>query len=111
MSNTDVPEGDALSILAMASLSFAWKCYIVHESINSYSYADNLEWNSHDHLIHRAILTKTLDFMNAMCVRVSPAKSWAWALDKKGSDEWKNLWADFFPDHDLCLAQDAVDLG
>ena len=111
VSNTGVPEGDALSILAMTSLSFAWKCYIAHESINSYSYADNLEWNSHDHLIHRAILTKTLDFMNAMCVKVSPAKSWAWALDKKGSDEWKNLWADFFPDHDLCLAQDAVDLG
>lgn len=111
LSTTGVPEGDALSILAMTALSFAWKCYIAHPNISSYSYADNLEWNSHDHLIHRATLTKTLELMNAMYVRVSPTKSWAWALDKKGNLEWKKLWLEFFPDHKLCLQQNAVDLG
>ena len=111
LSNAGVPEGDALSILAMTSLSFAWKCFIAHEGANSYSYADNLEWNSHDHLIHRAILTKTLELMNAMLVKVSPTKSWAWALDKDGKIEWEKLWKEFFPQHALSFESDAVDLG
>ena len=111
LSTTGVPEGDALSILAMTSLAYTWKCYIAHQNVTSYSYADNLEWNSHDHLIHRATLAKTLEFMNALCVRVSPTKSWAWALDNKGNLEWKKLWSEFFPEHQFCLQTNAVDLG
>lgn len=48
-SNTGVPEGDCISILAMTAITFAWTCFTKTEGVEQFSYADNWEWLTHEH--------------------------------------------------------------
>ena len=110
-SNTGVPEGDCISILAMTAITFAWTCFTKTEGVEQFSYADNWEWLTHEHHLNRNVLLLTQKFSHALRLTISPTKSWCWASSKKGERDWRPIWNLAFPGQPINCQRHSNDLG
>lgn len=78
---TGVPEGDAMSVLAMAILSTAFYFKIAKPSIQPYTFADNWSWQAESTRDHFRTVMTTLNFAESLRMRIDQSKSWAWGTD------------------------------
>ena len=110
-STTGVPEGDALSILAMAMIGLIFHNLVQEMGAEAYTYADNLEWVTDDFSANRALATAVLQFLDAWRLPISPSKCWCWATTPYLRKQWTELWKELFPNQEAQVHVVAKDLG
>jgi len=109
---TGVPEGDAMSVLAMAVLSAAFYFRIAKPSIQPYTFADNWSWQAKSTRDHFKAVMTTLNFVESLRMKIDQGKSWAWGTDKNFKLCAQNLNLLFPADHDpIQILSAAKDLG
>ena len=81
-STTGVPEGDALSVIAMISLASAFYFRLKTSVVFPYAYADNWSWMTRSQQSHFRAFVKTLNLIESLRLSVDFQKSWHWGTTK-----------------------------
>ena len=79
-STVGMPEGDGLSVLAMAMLDLTWHCYLHHfcPTVVGTSFVDNLSIRSSDPVALLHSLTVTITFFQLWNLSIDEAKTFTW---------------------------------
>ena len=111
-STTGAPEGDPCSILGQAAICWAMVTQMSYAHLHVTTYIDNWAWVAGTRHAFAMALHTVQHFCDALCLTISWAKSFAWAL--KASDRaWvRNFVAQLLPaGHSLALVDTSKDLG
>ena len=82
-STCGVPEGDAMSVLAMVLLSATYFYKICSPRVSPYSYADNWSWMTISEREQFHTMKRVLDFVTSLKMKIDHSKSWAWGTTKQ----------------------------
>eukprot|EP00438_Fugacium_kawagutii_P021779 Skav205465 [mRNA] locus=scaffold4885:270761:274054:+ [translate_table: standard] len=111
-STCGVPEGDALSILAMISISVVFYFKVVTVNLQAFSFADNWAWVSKSTRDQFRAWVAVRNLLHFLRMRLSVKKSWIWASTKRFRTEAKALNCLFTDtDDSLEIKHFAKDLG
>ena len=111
-STTGVPEGDALSVCAMLAIAAVFFRRMSNCRVLPFTYADNWTFMSGSQRALFRAFTSTLNFTNALRMKVDLKKSWGWGTSKEMRLFWKNI-ENLFPDGRTVIEvkQASKDLG
>ena len=82
-SSTGIPEGDPISVAVMTAYSYVWAQFTSTPKVQTYCFADNLEWLSVYPETHEQTYNKNNFFQKSFRQEISMRKSWAWATNKE----------------------------
>lgn len=105
-----IAEGCAMSVAVMASLSL-WCHKVVeyhHSGNTTICYAENWGINSDNPHDLKGAFATMVDFVNALTMKISPKKSWLWALNPKQARRLKGIKVD---NDEIPVVKSAIDLG
>eukprot|EP00438_Fugacium_kawagutii_P012243 Skav216859 [mRNA] locus=scaffold1042:124091:129630:- [translate_table: standard] len=111
--NCGLPEGDALSVIGMLCVSFAWICYVEQNvpSASLLSYADNWGWHVDTPAQHRNIIECILTFASMCGMEVDWNKSWAWATTNSAANQLQPLLRSIPATVNVSCQKTATELG
>ena len=78
LSTTGAPEGDAMAVVGMAAISYAFMLALQRRSVTLFAYADNWSWLTPDVRLHVELCHRLVWFTNQCRLVVDFAKSWFW---------------------------------
>ena len=81
-STTGVPEGNALSVLSMISLSACFYYRLADVHTWPYAYADNWSWLTCSQKSHFRAYIKMLNLTSSLKLQIDFGKSWHWSISK-----------------------------
>ena len=111
-STTGAPEGDALSVCAMLAIAAVYFHRMSLCRVTPFTYADNWTFMSNSQRsLFRAFIS-TLNFAQALQMKVDLKKSWGWGTSKEMRLFWKQTEC-LFPDQQTVIEvkQASKDLG
>ena len=109
---TGVPEGDALSVLSMISLSACFYYRLADEHTWPYAYADNWSWLTCSQKAHFRAYIKMLNLVSSLNLQIDFRKSWHWGISKNFR-QFCETFGCLFPheDHRVIVKHAVKDLG
>ena len=78
LSTTGAPEGDAMAVVGMAAISYAFMLALQRRSVTLFAYADNWSWLTPDVRLHVELCHRLVWFTNQCRLVVDFTKSWFW---------------------------------
>ena len=111
-STTGAPEGDALSVCAMLAIAAVYFHRMSLCRVTPFTYADNWTFMSNSQRSLFRAFTSTLNFAQALQMKVDLKKSWGWGMSKEMRLFWKQTEC-LFPDQQTVIEvkQASKDLG
>ena len=77
-STSGAPEGDAMAVVGMVAISYAWMLTMQTQQVKLYAYADNWSWMTPDARLHIQLCYDLVAFADACRLVVDFSKSWFW---------------------------------
>ena len=110
-STTGAPEGDAMAVVGMIAVSYAFMLVMQRSQVHLYTYADNWSWMTPDARLHVELCHSLVSFTDACRLVVDFSKSWFWTTEqshKKFIDSKSHLLPERIV---VCFQKFAKDLG
>ena len=80
-STTGAPEGDAMAVVGMIAISYAFMLTMQTRSVLLYAYADNWSWMTPDARLHVELCHRLVTFADECRLVVDFSQSWFWAVE------------------------------
>ena len=110
--STGAPEGDTWSVLGCIALSWIWVEQMKSRQVEPSAYADNWAWKSRTLESNLAALRRTVEYTDALRLRIDWSKTWGWNLSNFRKEAWVAKIKHECPQAaDLLFPKHARDLG
>ena len=106
------PEGDPMSVVAMAGVCYIAFLACSHNQVEFESYVDNWAWRSSSRQALAGVVPRALSFLDCLALPVDYKKSYVWSTQRSDRVWWKTEAAALFPPGCLPkLVTEVHDLG
>ena len=105
------PEGDPMSVVAMAAVCFWGQVAVDNMGITFETYVDNWSWSSSSSANIAAAVPASLHFLRSLALPVDGKKSYVWSTKRAGRVWWKHHKSVIFPDFEVALLTEVRELG
>ena len=111
-STTGVPEGDPLSVVAMAALCFCAAHLPQMGQVDFRTYVDNWSWQADGPSQLRSVAPNIFSFLSDLQLQVDWSKTYTWSTSKKGRAWLQGKGQDMFPtDVRIAVTSARTELG
>ena len=94
---TGAPEGDPLSVVAMAAVFQHLLHFCAHQNLCLATYVDNWSWQTPDAHTQLESIPSVLKFVSTLRLQIDWQKTWMWATTPSARNWWKKQGQSLFP--------------